>query len=261
MTLLLAAVLGVVIGLVIGAFGGGGGVLTVPVLVYVLGQSAHDATTGSLIIVAATALTGTLARVRCGHVRWGTGIAFGAVGVPAAALGSVLSARAPEHVLLLGFAGLTLLAAVALLIEASGERRHDDVSAGGGIAVMAPPVTALAVRIVLAGALVGFLTGLLGVGGGFLAVPALIIGLRLPMTSAIGTSLLVITLNSVAGLATRAGSIDVDPAVVLPFAAAAVVGTLVGKRLTDKVSGPALATAFAVVIGLTGVFVGLEALL
>ncbi|MEJ3652840.1 sulfite exporter TauE/SafE family protein [Actinomycetes bacterium KLBMP 9759] len=261
MTLLLAAALGVVIGLVLGAFGGGGGVLTVPVLVYVLGQSAYDATTGSLIIVAATALAGTLARARSGHIRWGTGMAFGAAGVPAAALGSIVSARAPEHVLLIGFAGLALLASAALLVDARGERRHDDVPAGGGIAVLAPPVTALAVRIVLAGALVGLLTGLLGVGGGFLAVPVLVIGLRMPMTSAIGTSLLVITVNSVAGLVARAGSIDVDPAVVLPFAVAAVAGTLAGKRVTDKVSGPALTTAFAVVIGLTGVFVGFEALL
>jgi uncharacterized membrane protein YfcA len=108
--LALAAVLGLVMGAVIGGLGGGGGVLTVPALVYVLGQSAQDATTASVVVVGITAAAGVLARVRTGGVDWRAGLLFGAVGIPAAWLGTVLNHRVSQATLLLAFAGLTLVA-------------------------------------------------------------------------------------------------------------------------------------------------------
>lgn len=257
--LVAAAGLGLAIGIVIGAFGGGGGVLTVPVLVYLLGQSAHAATTGSLVIVAVTAVVGTVVRAR--GVRWRTGIGFGAAGVPAAWLGGQLSQHVPQPVLLLSFAAVALLAATALLINARGPADEEPAATGGGIAMRVSAPAIAVTKVVVLGLLVGFLTGFLGVGGGFLVVPALVIALRMPMTAAIGTSLFVIAINSATGLVARAGAFDFDVAVVLPFAAAAVIGTLLGKRVADRFSGPTLATAFAGMLLAVGAFVAVESVI
>lgn len=271
---MLVAVLGLVIGVVIGGLGGGGGVLTVPALVYVLGQSAQDATTSSVVIVGTTAVVGVLARARGRLVRWRTGLAFGAIGVPAAAAGSVLNQRVAEPVLLLSFAALTVLAAIAMILAS---RRSPAPGAARGCAATDVPgvvdaATASGTRtasravtraasIALWGILIGFLTGFLGVGGGFLAVPVLVVVLRVAMTHAIGTSLLIITVNSAAAFATRAGVTELDPALLVPFTIAAVVGSVAGKLVSDRVSSTALTRAFAVLLLLVGAFVAAESVL
>jgi len=267
--LVTAAALGLVIGLVIGGLGGGGGVLTVPVLVYLLGQSAQDATTGSVIIVGASAVVGALARVR--GIDWRTGIGFGVVGIPAAYLGTWVNHQADQPVLLLVFATITLIAAVAMLLNGDGpidedEPGADRPAAGGGTGdtvVAAPPQTRLGTvaKIVACGAAAGFLTGFLGVGGGFVVVPALVVVLRMSMTRAIGTSLLIIVLNAGSSLASRVGDVHLDWAVVTPFAVAAIAGTLLGKRVADRFSGATLTRAFAVMLVLVGLFVGAESVL
>lgn len=295
----LAALLGLVIGAVIGGFGGGGGVLTVPVLVYVLGQSAQDATTASVVIVGISAAVGVLARARAGGVDWRTGVVFGVVGIPAAWLGTVLNHRVSQPTLMLAFAGLTLVAAAAMLLHARSTRRatehadegpNPDHDRGGSVAdeshdaprasvsatgaggrsvtvlpsrrdASAGPLLATAAKIALGGAAVGFLTGFLGVGGGFLVVPVLVIMLRMPMTLGIGTSLLIITLNSVSSVVSRIGVAHVDWRIVVPFTIAGVVGTLAGKRLADRLSGRALGIGFAWLLVAVGLFVGVQSLL
>lgn len=259
---MLAAALGLVVGVVIGGLGGGGGVLTVPALVYVLGQSAQDATAGSVVIVGIAAVVGVLARIRSGLVRWRTGLAFGAVGVPAAALGTLANQRVAEPVLLLSFAALTVLAAVALLLDARGAPEEPVPVARGAVAVAAPPevLSRTAVKIVLSGTVIGFLTGFLGVGGGFLMVPALVIVLRMPMTYAVGTSLLIIAINSAASFATRAGVAGFDWAVLVPFTAAAVAGTFLGNLVGRRLPGTTLQRAFAVMLLLVGTFVAVESI-
>jgi uncharacterized protein len=268
--LLAAAALGVVIGAVVGGFGGGGGVLTVPALVYVLGQSAQDATTGSVVIVGMTAVAGVLARLR-GGVDWRTGIAFGSVGVPAALLGTLVNRHASQPALLLAFAGLTLVAAAALLFDARNDREkqtaREPVAGAGGAATAVrvraarQAMLATAAKVVVCGAAVGFLTGFLGVGGGFLVVPALVIVLRMPMALAVGTSLLIIFMNAAASFAYRLGVLHVDWRVIAPFAVAAVVGTLAGKRVADRLSGAALVRGFAAMLVAVGLFVGVESLI
>ncbi len=255
---MLAVALGLVVGVVIGGFGGGGGVLTVPLLVYVLGQTAQQATTGSVVIVGVTAAVGVLARRRDGGIVWRTGLALGAVGVPAAALGTLVNQRIPEPALLLSFAGLTVVAAVAMLVDAG--RPTPEPGAGAVVRDTAPPRVPV-LRTVASGAVIGFLTGFLGVGGGFLLVPVLVLVLRLPMAAAVGTSLLVIALNSVAAVVARAGAGGIDPAVVVPFTLAAVLGSLAGKRLADRLSGPVLARSFAGLLLAVGLFVAVESLL
>ncbi|MHA6779688.1 sulfite exporter TauE/SafE family protein [Pseudonocardia saturnea] len=266
-TVLLSAALGLVVGVVIGGLGGGGGVLTVPALVYVLGQTAQDATAGSVVIVGITAVVGVLARARGGLVRWRTGMAFGAVGIPAAALGTLVNQRAAEPVLLLSFAALTVLAAVALVLD-SHRTPVAPESAGmprGGVAAAAPPAVVapvgLAVRIGVCGVAIGFLTGFLGVGGGFLMVPVLVIVLRMPMTYAVGTSLLIIAINSVAAFATRAGVTGFDWAVLAPFTVAAIAGSFLGKLVCERLSGATLQRAFALLLLLVGTFVAVESVL
>jgi uncharacterized membrane protein YfcA len=270
--MLLAVVLGFVIGVVVGGLGGGGGVLAVPALVYLLGQSAQGATSSSLIIVGATALTGAVVRVRAGHVAWRTGLAFCVVGIPGAWAGTLLNKQAPEPVLLLAFAALTLLSATALLLNARRTTSDDPgpepaaTTTPGTVAVAAPPrlrraTLATAAKVVACGVLIGFLTGFLGVGGGFLVVPALVVVLGMPMNRAIGTSLMVITVNTLASLLSRVGGMEVDPAVVIPFTAAAILATFVGKLIADRLAGAVLARCFAFMLLAVGGFVAVESVL
>jgi uncharacterized protein len=277
--------LGLVIGLFLGCLGGGGGVLVVPALVYLLGQTAQHATTSSLIIVGLTAVAGTLARLRGGLVDWRTALAFGVVGTPAAYLGTRLNQHVAQHVLLLAFAALTLAAAAAMLVNSRANRdrqpdpgelparddqpdRGDPDPAGATGTLLASRAgtrtrTDLALilgKVLLGGVAVGFLTGFLGVGGGFLVVPVLVIGLRIPMTLAVGTSLMIIALNSVTSFLSRLGTTDLDWKVIAGFTLAAVVGSLAGKRLGGRFSGTALGRAFAIMLILVGGLVAAQSL-
>ena len=268
--LIAAGALGLFIGVVIGGLGGGGGVLTVPALVYLLGQDVHDATTGSVLIVGVSAVVGAAVRLRNPGLDWRTGLAFGAVGVPAAYLGTLLNHRVGPAVLLLVFAAVILIAAAAMLIkdhaddEDAGAPFDPAVAGGAGVAVAARPDTAhrtrlgTAAKIVVCGLACGFLTGLLGVGGGFLVVPALVVVLGMPITLAIGTSLLIIVLNAASSMVARLGDLQLDWAIIAPFTVAAIAGTLLGKRVADALSGAVLTRAFAVMLVLVGGFVAVE---
>jgi hypothetical protein len=153
-----------------------------------------------------------------------------------------------------------------MLLDARSPHGPDPDTGGRGSAVGTRRRTDRAqllrtlVAIVLCGAAVGFLTGFLGVGGGFLVVPALVIALRMPMGLAIGTSLVVIVLNSVSAFASRLGDLHLDWQVVVPFTLAAVAGTLVGRRVADRLSGAVLTRAFAALLVAVGVFVGAQSL-
>ena len=268
--LVAALALGLVVGAVVGGLGGGGGVLTVPALVHVLGQDARDATTSSVVIVGITAAAGAVARARGGGIDRRTGTALGAVGIPASYLGTLLNRHVGQPVLLLAFAALTLVAATAMLLDArspSGPDSDAPATGGRGSALGTrrradrAQLLRTLVAIVLCGAAVGFLTGFLGVGGGFLVVPALVIALRMPMGLAIGTSLLVIALNSVSAFASRLGDLHLDWQVVAPFTLAAVAGTLVGRRVADRLSSAVLTRAFAALLVAVGLLVGVQSLI
>ncbi|MFG7945046.1 TSUP family transporter [Streptomyces cacaoi] len=235
-TLLLALAAGGVVGLALGALGGGGSVLAVPALIYLLGFTPAAATTAALIIVTATSLTALYTHARAGHVRWRAGALFAAAGLlPAAAAGAV-TGRLPQPVLTAAFAVVAALAAVSML-------RSGGAGTGTADGRVRP------VRAAGTGAGLGALTGLLGVGGGFLAVPALVTVLAFEMQAAVGTSLLVISANSLASLATRgATTAGIDWAVVAPFAGAAILGAWDGRRLAAKVTGTVLRRTFAVAL-------------
>jgi uncharacterized protein len=223
--------------------------------------------------VGVTAVVGALTRIRSGGVDLRTAAGFGVVGIPAAYLGTLLSHRVAQPVLLLAFALLTLAAAGALLLNsrhgASADCGNAPVPVGQrGAATTVATRTDTEVRHMLrslawvvCGVAVGFLTGFLGVGGGFLVVPALVIALRMPMTLAVGTSLLIIAMNSASSLVSRLGVAHPDWRVVAPFTVAAVAGALIGKRVGERLSAATLTTSFAVLLLLVGLAVGVQSTL
>ncbi|MFG2917261.1 sulfite exporter TauE/SafE family protein [Kitasatospora sp. NPDC048298] len=266
MSVLITALLcGAVVGVALGALGGGGGVLAVPALVYLLGLPPSEAGTTSLVIVTATTVTALVRHSGTGNVKWRTGALFATAGVIPAIGASLLAHRIPQPVLTAAFAVLAALAAAAMLRgtrtagrtpAADGGVADGGVAAGGAEEGAADGASAKPAgregyaSTVAAGAGLGAVTGLLGVGGGFLAVPALVSVLRLPMRKAVGTSLVVVLINSVVSLATRltVTGVSIDPAIFGPFVGAAVLGAWDGKRLAAKLSGAALQRAFAVVL-------------
>jgi uncharacterized membrane protein YfcA len=241
MRALLASPLGFLIGLSLGALGGGGSILAVPALVYAGGQDPKAATTSSLFLVGSAALVGMAAHHRAGRVRLGTGIVFGLTGVAGSLTGSALNHRLDPNMLLLGFSGLVAVAAWRMLVGCPtctkvGEARELETTppARGGVIVRTHLDSLQILIVFLAGSAVGFLTGLFGIGGGFVIVPALALVLRLPMPEAIGTSLLVIAINSAVALSTRLATTSIDWPITVPFTITAIVGVLAGRRVADR---------------------------
>jgi uncharacterized membrane protein YfcA len=299
MTLLLALGAGALIGLSLGALGGGGSILAVPVLVYALGQSPSQATTGSLVVVGVTALISAVAAYRAGNVLLTRGMAFGAVAIGGAAAGAKLSAHVSEPVLLAAFAVLMLVVGGLMAVRqvrgrreqrnevrepqpaasVGGEQRPAPTTASrvGGLA--SPPRRPLlddpiitfsptfacrcprALKVLVAATVVGLLTGFLGVGGGFLVVPALVLALGLPMEYAAGTSLVVITMTSASALAVRAGVGSMpDWGLVLALTVASVLGGLAGTRLAARTDTARLSAAFTVLVLGVAVYTAARAL-
>lgn len=256
---IVAVAAGVLIGLSLGALGGGGSIMAVPVLVYALDQSAGQATTGSLVVVGVTSLIAAITANRAGHVLLGRGVVFGLVAIGGAAGGAKAAAHVPDDVLLAAFAVLMLLVGTLMAWRQVGHRR----ASGGArsrprlddpIITLSPAFACQcprALKVLLTATAVGLLTGFLGVGGGFLVVPALLLALALPMEYAAGTSLVVITITSASALVVRAGAGTApDWGPVLALTAASALAAVVGAHLVDRVDTDRLQKAFtALVIG------------
>lgn len=239
----LAAVpFGLAIGLSVGMLGGGGSVLAVPVLVYILGQSVEQATTASLVIVTTGAVAGGLGHAREGRVCWRQAVAFTAAAVPGILLGTSLGATVGGRTLIAGFAGIMLAAAAATWRKASGAAV---TGAGGG--ATCPPLRLL--QTGLAGVGIGLLTGFFGVGGGFLIVPTLAIALSLSMRLAVGTSLAIITATSTLALVAHlAAGRGIDVGVTAAMSLACVAGAFAGVALAGRVPQERLGRGFAALV-------------
>jgi uncharacterized membrane protein YfcA len=231
--LVLTLAAAVLIGVTLGVLGGGGSILTVPILVYLAGLDAKHAIAMSLFVVGVTSAIGAIPHARAGRVRWRTALLFGATAMAGAYGGGRLAAFIPGGWLLAGFGVMMLATAVAML------RERRDRPAG---AHHEPPV----LLVVTEGIVVGAVTGLVGAGGGFLVVPALVLLGGLPMAVAVGTSLVVIAVNALMALALRSGGAPIDWTVVLPFVVAAAIGTVLGARLGRRYDAAALSRWFAV---------------
>ncbi|CAL9590148.1 hypothetical protein SUDANB106_05226 [Streptomyces sp. enrichment culture] len=243
MTLTLVLVLALLVGVSLGLLGGGGSILTVPLLVYVAGMDAKEAIATSLFVVGVTSAVGMINHARGGRVRWRTGVLFGAAGMAGAYTGGLIGGSIPDVVLLVAFAAMMILTAAAML---RGRRDADPGKAHRQIPVG---------RVLLDGAAVGLATGLVGAGGGFLVVPALALLGGLPMPVAVGTSLLVIAMKSAAGFAGYLSTVRIDWSLTLAVTGFAIAGSLAGARLAGRVPADVLSRLFAWFVLAMGTFV------
>ncbi|UCF19876.1 MAG: sulfite exporter TauE/SafE family protein [Gemmatimonadota bacterium] len=239
--------LGFVIGLALGLLGGGGSILTVPIFVYVIGYGAKESIAMSLAVVGATSLTGAIGHWRIGNVHLRIALVFGAVAMIGTYLGARLSAFFSGAAQLVLFALVVLAAAYFMLrgrVPGVGATDHDLHLADRGRL----PFFLIAAE----GLAVGVLTGLVGVGGGFLIVPALVLLARVPIKQAVGTSLLVIAMKSATGFLGYLGQVEVDWSFMGIFTGVAMMGILTGTYFVRFVPQQALRRAFAVFLLVVG---------
>ncbi len=246
---MLAALIGALaVGLSLGLLGSGGSILTVPVLHYLLGQPEKLAIAGSLLVVGSIAAAACLPHARSRQVDWPSVLWFGLPGMAGAWVGASLATWVPGPVQLATFAGVMLLAAWRMLRGGILQRRDR----------IAPRIS-----VVAGGTGVGLLSGLVGVGGGFLIVPALVLLAGVPMGRAVGTSLAVIALNSFAGFARylpvlEAEELEPDWTILVLIAAIGVVGSLAGHRLGRRLPQAALRRIFGAFLFAMSLFITIE---
>lgn len=238
--LLLAAVLALVMGVTLGLLGGGGSILTVPILVHILDIEPRSAIAMSLLVVGATSAFAVISHARAGNVAWGTGLLFGVAGMVGAFLGGKVASHLDGAVLLMLFAAIMLVTGVAML-----RPRQASTSPPPAIDLRSPKVVA---KIAADGLIVGAVTGMVGAGGGFLVVPALALLGGLDMKRAIGTSLLVIAMKSFAGYAGFHGAVSIDWTIAGVFTAAAIVGSWGGVLIARHIPAERLRSGFAVFV-------------
>ena len=234
---------GLAVGLSLGLTGGGGSIIAVPLLVYLVGERTHVAVGTSLVIVGGVAVAGFLGRI--GLARIPLGLVMGVIGLAGAVPGTLVARHIPDKVQLGLFAVIMLIAAAAMF----GARPPD-----------APRVERRNwPAIVAVGIGIGFLTGLLGIGGGFLIVPALVLALGIPMRSAIPTSLLVIAINCVWSLLGRLAGAEIDWPVAVVFLAGGLAGNAIGALVAARLNQRQLRRVFAAFVFAVGLFVGASA--
>jgi uncharacterized membrane protein YfcA len=240
--MILALALSLLIGVALGLLGGGGSILTTPILIYALGVETKAAIATSLLVVGVTSVAAVVQHARAGNVVWKAGLIFGAAGMAGAYVGGFVAAWIPANVLMGLFALMMLATAVAMFRG----RKESGPGTGEGQALW---------KIVGEGLVVGIVTGLVGAGGGFLVVPALALLGGLPMQKAVGTSLLVIALKSFAGYAGHAAHVTIDFELAAIVAGSAVVGSFAGSRIATLIAPDALRRGFAGFVLVMGGFV------
>ncbi|MCH9829732.1 MAG: sulfite exporter TauE/SafE family protein [Gammaproteobacteria bacterium] len=260
--MLLAAALGALVGLVLALTGAGGAIIAVPLLVFGFDLDLVQAAPIALLAVAASAALGALLGLRAGIVRYRAAILMSVVGSLLTPLGVLLAHRLPEHWLSLVFALVLIFVAQRMFLQARGELRGvPPITARPGTAACklnqdsgrfqwtAPCARALA----QAGVVTGLLSGLLGVGGGFVIVPALRRSSDLPMNSIVATSLLVVAIVSSSAVLSAVAAGRLETAVAAPFAAGATLAMLAGRLVAGRIAGPRLQQGFSVAAGLVAI--------
>lgn len=248
-----ALFLGIVVGALLGLVGGGGSILAVPALVYGVGLPLSVSIPTSLVVVGFSSAVAVFPRLR-GGVNWSLAVIIGLSGTATAYLGTLVNRMLDERVLLLAFAAIMLLAGIGMFTTTESRRGPCALATGGTDWSKCLP------RAIATGLVVGFLTGLLGVGGGFVLVPALALLLGLPMSLTIGTSLVIIVFNSVTGFAAHAADLHIDWAVTAAFTGTATAASLFAARLGRGLSDRVLKRGFAVLVLIVAAFVAAESL-
>lgn len=235
-----ALALGLFVGIVLGVVGGGGSIIAVPALVYGVGLSPADAIPTSLLVVGVSSLAALLPRFREG-INWPVVLLVGGAGIPAAWGGAAVGRLLDPNILMLAFAGIMVVAGVRMLMHTNEVEGSCSTGPTRAFRSCAP-------KAVGVGLLVGFLTGLLGVGGGFLITPALTLFLGLRMKQAVASSLAIIVINSAAGFGAHATGFTIDWPTALAFAIPAVLGSLAAARLARFLKDRHVRISFAVLI-------------
>jgi uncharacterized membrane protein YfcA len=247
--MIVAALLSVLIGLALGLLGGGGSILTVPILVYAVHLEPKTAIATSLLVVGVTSLVAVIPHARAGRVQWRTAAVFGGTGMIGAYAGGRFAAYLPPSLLLLGFAAMMLATGWAMI---RGRQQRPAAAVASGQSC--PSGTCAPARSALHGLIVGAVTGMVGAGGGFLVVPALALLGGLSMPVAVGTSLLVIAIKSLAGFLGHLGHVDVPWAIALVVTSTATAGAFVGSRLVSRLPAAILRQIFGWVVLVMAVF-------
>ncbi|HUF16984.1 MAG TPA: sulfite exporter TauE/SafE family protein [Thermoanaerobaculia bacterium] len=232
------------IGISLGLLGGGGSILAVPILVYVVGMGAKPAIATSLLVVGATSFVGSLRHLRAANVDVRTALVFGVVSM-ACSYGGGRLASFLSDTFQLGFFSVVMIAASLGMFRSRNEEGRGSVHPG---------------LVAVSAAGVGLLTGIVGVGGGFLIVPALVLLAGIPMKRAVGTSLVVIAMNSAAAYIAYSKHVSLDWRYTAMFTGFALAGVLAGSALVESVSQKVLRRAFATFIAGVGSFILIEIL-
>lgn len=240
--MIIGYLLAILIGLLLGILGGGGSILTVPVLVYALDIGAKESIALSLAIVAITSLVGTYSHYKAKNINFKVAMIFGPVAMIATFIGAKLS------VFLTGQAQLLIFAIVMLISALFMFRGNKNIEVTEEKKLNYP-------LIVAEGTFVGILTGLIGVGGGFMIVPALVLLANIPMKKAIGTSLVIISLKSFSGFLGYLGSVSIDWNFLLQFSIFTIIGIIAGSYLVKYISAQKLKKSFAMFLVVMGVFI------
>lgn len=256
--MIIAVAGGLIIGMLVGALGGGGAILGVPLLVYGAGQDSQQATISSLVIVVSAALAGLVMQHRNGAVNYRTGLIFGVLGSVGALAGTLLNGKISEPLLLTCFSVLLVVVAVLTFLKARNSSSDANPETADGDEAGHELKNRLPMLVVTATG-VGFLTGLFGVGGGFVIVPALTIVLGVSMRVAVGTSLVVIAINSVVTMAFRYQELStIEWGTLWPIVVLTVLGALGGAFINKRVSQSALQLGFAVLLCGVAVFIAVQ---
>ncbi|MDO4666194.1 MAG: sulfite exporter TauE/SafE family protein [Actinomycetaceae bacterium] len=275
--IVLTIAVGVVVGLVVGALGAGGGILSVPILVFLLSQDPHAATAESLLIVLVTAVVSLVFRACREKVAYREGVLFGGLSV----VGSVLGARATGYVspatLLLMFSALLVGVSVLMGARAVGQWRNywthfeGEIVRGNAQETTQKSTSIRAASkqrapqwlpLLLLATVCGLMTGFFGVGGGFIVVPLLVLALKMPIKQAASTSLVVMIIASIAGLAGRFDMwSQIDGGVVAMFTLGSAVGGAAGAPLSRRARDYQLTAVFAALLAVVAIFTAMRTLI
>lgn len=249
--MILALALSIVIGLLLGLLGGGGSILTVPMLVYVLHVEPKMAIVTSFVVVGISSLMALIPHARRSSVCWKSGMFFGLAGMLGAFGGGRLASHFPADLLMALF-GLISLSTGLLMLRGSKPKTTDALATEP---LRVCPLRVPYLRVLFDGFFVGALTGMVGIGGGFLIVPALTLLVGLPMQGAVGTSLLVIAMNALAGLTGYSQHVGLDLNLTVTVTTGAIVGSAIGGLLAGYVKPELLRRSFGVLVVLVAGYV------